>query len=238
MDINIDEQLIWQDLPIFNELMSYRDGLINDYLEGYSTHKDAVLSQSENTISVENYDNSQMNMAEGMLVVRDPKTLAWSTDFSAWQSVGLKNVVKLNGKVEVYEEMPADRITKFPTAKAMMDKYGDDLFGLVYSSIGPYSILQRHVGPENIDGEYIRIHIPLIVPQGDMFLEVQNQEVTWDNIFGFNNQYLHSAHNYSNDWRTIMIVDLSRKVCGLPPGRHYSEGGLEREQPFIRGWQF
>lgn len=238
MDTN--EQLIWhrRDLPIFEELLSFKDGLIKDYMEGFSDHKEAVLAQSENTISIENYDNSQMNMAEGMLVVRDPNTLKWSTNFSAWQSVGLKNVVKLNGVVELQEEMPADRIVKFPTAKAMMDKYGDDLFGLVYSSIGPYSILQRHVGPENIDGEYIRIHIPLIVPPGDIFLEVQNQEVTWDDIFGFNNQYLHSAHNYSTEWRTIMIVDLSRKACGLPPGRRFSEGGLEREQPFIRGWQF
>lgn len=232
------EQLIWKDLPIFNELMSFRDGLVKDYLEGYSSHVDAIKSQSENTISIENYDNSQMNMAEGMLVVRNSETLKWETNFTAWQSVGLKNVVKLDGKVELYEEMPADRLTKFPTAKSMMDKYGDDLFGLVYSSIGPYSILQRHVGPENIDGEYIRIHIPLIVPEGDMFLEVQNQEVTWDNIFGFNNQYLHSAHNYSKEWRTIMIVDLSRKVCGLPPGRRFSEGGQEREKPFVRGWLF
>jgi hypothetical protein len=232
------EQLIWHhnELPVFEELLAHRDGLVKDFMEGFTNFKEAVSAQSENTISPENYNNTAMDMAEGMLVVRDPVTKQWNTNFTAWQSVGLKNVVKFNGKVEVYEEMPADKITKFPTAKAMMDKYGDDLFGLVYSSIGPYSILQRHVGPENIDGEYIRIHIPLVVPKGDIFLEVQNQEVTWDNIFGFNNQYLHSAHNYSNEWRMIMIVDLSRKACGLPKGRHFSQGGQERQHPFIRGW--
>jgi hypothetical protein len=238
MDTN--EQLIWHrhELSIFKELLFFKEGLIKDYMEGYADHKEAILAQSENTISLDNYDNTQMNMAEGMLVVRDPATLQWNTNFTAWQSVGLKNVVKLNGKVELYETMPDEQLAKYPTCKQMMDKYGDDLFGLVYSSIGPYSILQRHVGPENIDGEYIRIHIPLIVPEGDIFLEVQNHEVTWKDIFGFNNQYLHSAHNYSNEWRTIMIVDLSRKACGLPPGRHYSEGGQEREKPFVRGWVF
>lgn len=234
------EQLIWkrEELAIFNELLQYKQGLIEDFMSGYSDFKDAVLSQSENTISPSNYDNSAMDMAEGMLVVRDPNTLKWSTNFEAWKSVGLKNVVKIDGVVQLQEEMPAENIVKFPTAKAMMEKYGDDLFGLVYSSIGPYSILQRHVGPENIDGEYIRIHLPLIVPPGDIFLEVQGQEVTWDDIFGFNNQYLHSAHNYSNEWRMIMIIDLSRKACGLPPGRKFSEGGQEREKPFVRGWQF
>lgn len=238
MDTN--EQLIWhrKELPIFEELLSFKEGLIRDFMTGHANLKDAIFAQSENTISIENYDNTQMNMAEGMLVVRDPETLKWSTDFTAWQSVGLKNVIKIDGKLEAYEEMPADRLVNYPTCKAMMDKYGDDLFGLVYSSIGPYSILQRHVGPENIDGEYIRIHIPLIVPPGDIFLEVQNQEVTWNDIFGFNNQYLHSAHNYSNEWRMIMIVDLSRKACGLPPGRKFSEGGQEREKPFVRGWVF
>jgi hypothetical protein len=35
-----------------------------------------------------------------------------------------------------------------------------------------------------------------------------------------------------------MIIDLSRKDCGLPPGRKFSEGGLERKNPFVRGWQF
>lgn len=231
------EQLIWHDLPIFKELTSYKDGLVKDFMEGFATTKDAILSQSENSISIENYDENQLGMAEGILVVRDPDTLKWKTDFSAWQSVGLKNVVKLGGEIKVHDTMPDDRIAKFPTAKTIMDKYGDELFGLVYSSIGPYSILQRHDGPENIDGEYIRIHIPLIIPPGDIFLEVKGQEVIWNNTFGFNNQYLHSAHNYSNEWRTIMIVDMSRKACGLPPGRHFNESEEVRKTQFVRGMQ-
>ena len=233
------EQKIWyrKDLPIFEELLSYKEGLIRDFMKEHTNLKDAVFAQSENTISPENYSGDQMNMAEGMLVVRDPDTLKWSTNFTAWQSVGLKNVIKIDGEIQVHEEMPADNLTNYPTAKAIMDKYGNDLYGLVYSAIGPYSILQRHVGPENIDGVYVRIHIPLIVPAGDIFLEVDGQEVTWDDIFGFNNQHLHSAHNYSNEWRLIMIVDMARERCGLPPGRKFKDTS-ERENPFVRGWQF
>lgn len=233
------EQKIWhrKELPIFEELMSYQQGLINDFMKGYDNLKDAVLAQSENTINPGYYDGDQMNMAEGMLVSRDPVSKKWSTDFAAWQSVGLKNVIKIDGKIQTHEVAPQETLDKYPTAKEIMKRYGDDLYGLVYSALGPYTILQRHVGPENIDGVYLRIHIPLVVPQGDMFLECDNEEVTWNDIWGFNNQHLHSAHNYTNEWRLIMIVDMARERCGLPPGQRFKDT-TERENPFIRGWQF
>ena len=232
------EQLVWHrhELPIFEKLLEYRDGLVRDYMDGYNNLTDAILAQSENSVDPKHYDDTAMSQAEGMLVTRDPKTLKWSTNFDAWKSVGIRNVVKQQGQVVVDEQIPAEQSVKYPTAMKLLSDYHDDMFGLVYSAIGPYSILQRHVGPENIDGEYIRIHLPLVVPTGDIFLEVQGQEVEWTDIFGFNNQYLHSAHNYSNEWRLIMIIDLSRKACGLPPGRYFSEGGQERDKPFVRGW--
>lgn len=233
------EQKIWhrKELSILEELLTFKDGLVNDFMKGHVTLKDAVFAQSENTINPGYYDGDQMNMAEGMLVSRNSSTKKWSTDFTAWQSVGLKNVIKIDGKIQTNEIAPQETLDKYPTAKSLMEKYGDDLYGLVYSAIGPYTILQRHVGPENIDGVYLRVHIPLIVPPGDIFLECDNEEATWDDIWGFNNQHLHSAHNYSNEWRLIMIADISRERCGLPPGRKFKDTS-EREKPFIRGWQF
>lgn len=234
------EQLIWyrHEVPVFEELLKYRQGLIDDFMKGYSTLEEAVLAQSENTVSPANYDNDTMDQAEGMLVSRDPQTLKWSTDFEAWKSVGIRNLIRTQGNIVADDIIPEEDAKRYPTAMNLLNTYYKDFFGLVYSAIGPMSILHRHVGPENTDGEYVRIHLPLIVPEGDIFLEVQGQEVTWDDIFAFNNQYLHSAHNYSNEWRLIMIIDLSREACGLPPGRCFTEGGQEREKPFIRGWQF
>lgn len=233
------EQKIWRrhELPIFEELMFYQKGLIDDFMKGSTDLKERIFAQSENSINPAYYDGDQMNMAEGMLVSRDPKTLTWSTNFTSWQSVGLKNVIKVDGKIQTYEIAPDEKLANYPTALEIMKKYGDDLYGLVYSSLGPYTILQRHVGPENIDGVYVRIHIPLIVPEGDMFLECDNEEITWDDIFGFNNQHLHSAHNYSNSWRLVMIVDIAREKCGLPPGIRFKDT-TEKENPFVRGWLF
>jgi hypothetical protein len=234
------EQLIWyrHELPIFEELLKYKQGLIDDFMKGYTTLEDAVLDQSINSITPEVYDNTAMSQAEGMLVSKDKKTLKWHTNFEGWKSAGLKNIVKIDGKVLEDWEIDSESAKKFPTGMSLLNNYREDMFGVVYSAIAPHTILQRHVGPENINGEYVRIHMPLIVPEGDIFLEVQGQEVRWDDIFAFNNQYLHSAHNYSDEWRLIMLIDLSRKACGLPPGIRFSEGGLERQKPFVRGWQF
>lgn len=234
------EQLIWhrEEIPVFEDLLTFKQGLIDDYMSGYHTLKDAVLDQSINSIDPANYTEEVMKMAIGMLASRDPGTLKWDTNFEAWKSVGLKDSIRLNGEYVKNWEIDEKDAVKFPTALKFLNKYRHGLFGLVYSAIAPYTILHRHVGPENIDGEYVRIHLPLIIPEGDLFLEVQGQEVTWDDIFAFNNQYLHSAYNYSKEWRLIMIIDMSREVCGLPPGRHYTEGGTERETPFIRGWNF
>lgn len=233
------EQKIWRrrDLAIFEEIMAYQSGLVSDFMKGHTDLKEAIFAQSENTINPGYYDGDQMNMAEGMLVSRDPNTLKWTTDFTAWQSVGLKNVIKINGEVQTHDVALDAVLENYPTAKAILDRYGDDLYGLVYSAIGPHTILQRHVGPENIDGIYLRIHVPLIVPEGEMFLECDNEEITWNDIFGFNNQHLHSAHNYSMEWRLVMIIDLARERCGLPPGNRFKDTS-ERENPFIRGWQF
>lgn len=233
------EQKIWhrKELPMLEELLPYQSGLVHDFMDGYTNLKDAIYSQSENTINPGYYASDRMDMAEGMLVSRNPDTKKWSTNFAAWKSVVLKNIIKIDGKIQKEEFVSQETLDKYPTAKLLMEIYGDDLYGLVYSAIGPYTILQRHVGPENIDGVYLRVHIPLIIPNGDIFLECDNEEATWDDIWGFNNQHLHSAHNYSNEWRLVMVADIARERCGLPPGKKFKDDS-ERDNPFIRGRQF
>jgi len=241
MDINMKEQLIWyrKDIPIFEDLLTFKQGLIDDFMAGYNDLASAVMRpESINSIDTANYSDEIMKMAEGMLVTRDSTTLQWSTNFNSWRSLAMNNIVKIGGEIKENLEIDEESAKKFPTGVNLLNKYRHGLFGVVYSSIAPYTILHRHVGPENIDGEYVRIHLPLIVPEGDVFLEVQGQEVEWNDIFAFNNQYLHSAYNFSKEWRLIMIIDMARELCDLPPGRHYTEGGTERENPFVRGWPF
>jgi aspartyl/asparaginyl beta-hydroxylase (cupin superfamily) len=101
--------------------------------------------------------------------------------------------------------------------------------------MAPNTVLNRHTGPENRTGRFIRIHIPLIVPEGDVFLEVNGEEVKWDDLFGFNNQFVHSAYNNTDQYRLVFLLDLDREFIGMSPGEPWDERFEELAiQPFVR----
>ena len=109
------------------------------------------------------------------------------------------------------------------TAISLVEEFGDDCPIANYSVIKPNSCIFRHTGPENRSGEFVRVHIPLIVPQGDIFFEVGGEVVRWDDIFVFNNEIVHSAHNHTPFWRLVFLIDVRRSRIGLPPGRPYDK---------------
>jgi len=124
----------------------------------------------------------------------------------------------------------------FPTAIRLTELLGDDCAISTYSIIEANSVIDRHTGPENRNADYIRIHVPLIVPEGDVFFEVAGEEIDWSDTFGFDNQRTHSAHNYTSKRRLVYLIDISRKKLGILPGIPWS---LEKEMqeaaiPFVR----
>ena len=140
-------------------------------------------------------------------------------DNSAWQAV----LLKYTNEYADVKSIPPDVDKKFPTAYQLLEEFGNNCPIALYSALGPQTVLQRHTGPENIEGKYIRVHVPLIVPKGELFLEVNGDFVTWDDIFCFDNQFVHSAHNYTNEWRLILFIDFCRENIGIPPGLPYDE---------------
>lgn len=110
----------------------------------------------------------------------------------------------------------------FPTAIKLSDALGDDCGISVYSVIEANSVIARHTGPENRNADYIRVHVPLIVPEGDVFFEVAGEEIDWSDTFGFDNQRTHSAHNYTPKRRLVYLIDIHRRRLGIPPGVPHS----------------
>jgi len=123
----------------------------------------------------------------------------------------------------------------FPTAVALTQRWGDDCPSSAYSCIEPGKVIERHTGVENRDNEIIRIHIPLIIPEGDIFFECEGVEIDWQDIWAFDNQLVHSAHNYGHARRLIYMLDVRRDRLGLPIGEKYDPLRQIKAEPFVRG---
>ena len=113
---------------------------------------------------------------------------------------------------------------KYPTAFNLVEAFGVHCPIASYSILEPNTVIFRHTDIENREAKFIRIHVPLYIPQGDIGFEAENKEVFWDDVWGFNNQKLHSAWNNTNERRLIFLIDLSREICNLPPAPKWFPG--------------
>jgi|DEB19_MinimDraft_2_1074335.scaffolds.fasta_scaffold35793_2 hypothetical protein len=151
-----------------------------------------------------------------------------------WKSVSVKY-----NYADMSTEMDDETKGQFPSAVKLVQHYGEDCPRGQYSTIEPDTTIHRHTGIENRAGEYIRVHIPLIIPEGEVFFEVHSEVVKWDDIFAFDNQKVHSAWNCTEERRTVFIIDILRTRLGLPPGTPYDAMRDEvTVTPFIHNGRF
>lgn len=206
-------------------LMGLQQALRTEFLAGYSSLEEAV--KAKNMPSVIEGRNFPLDQIGG---TRSESFTEAELKLHAWKTLTIKYEHKKANQYKINE----DARIKYPTAYNLIQQYGDNCGIATYSVIEPNSVIDRHTGPENRDGEYLRIHIPLVIPNGDVFFEVLGQVVYWDDIWGFNNQLIHSAHNYTNEYRLVFIIDLRRTAIGLEPGEPFNEEWQLNAKPFVR----
>jgi len=214
------EQTIWlrEEISIADELMAYAPKLLAEFL---ARHPDFIDGDFALGMPYEFHTD-------------DNTTLENINTKTAWKTDSIKHSDYINNKHYGYWERPADVISSFPTAIEMTNRYGKDCPISAYSVIEKNSVINRHTGVENRDSEFIRIHIPLLVPEGDIFFEVEGVEIDWSDLFGFNNQIIHSAHNYSSSRRLVYLIDISRKLLGIPIGNPFNPEREKLVPPFER----
>lgn len=203
------------EVPYFNELMKYQESLKAEFLafheNWYDESKEVtglVLTRPPNGIDVEKYGSNP-----------------W-----LWKTSWFRYEFEPGGTVYTNHE----NLQYFPTVQKMLKELDGQLGIVMYSIIEGNTFLARHIGPENKAGEYLRIHIPLIVPEGDIFLEANGVETDFSDIFGFSNQYIHSSYNHSNFRRLVFLIDIRRDFLGLPPGEPWTEELENNPPPFMR----
>jgi hypothetical protein len=208
------------DVPFLGYLSFFVEGLRKDFLKEHPTYTDI-------TKPLDNFELSRPPTEGAALtasyVVSQP---------DAWMSSWCRYQTSPDSSVHINE----NRLTHYPTAAKIIKELGSDLGIVLYSSMESYSVIERHTDHENRENRFLRIHIPIIIPKGDVFIEINGEEAHYScsDIFGFNNQYVHSAHNYTKDRRLIFLIDIRREFLGLPPADCYDLKTEKNTPPFTR----
>lgn len=220
------------EIPIADYLMSFKDDLIKEFLNEANSLQQVIFNEGRNVLEKRkdrvgytghtpdvNGNRFEDDVTE--IIRKDMGNGESVRNPDGWKNIEIKYHDPFNGIKWDIDKSYAKK--RFPTAYKLVQEFGEDCPIASYSYLGPHTVLHRHTGPENRLGEYIRIHIPLIIPEGDLFFEVNGEEVTWDDIFAFDNQLVHSAHNLSDGHRLIFLLDIKRKRIGIPDGQVFNK---------------
>jgi hypothetical protein len=184
-------------------LNSCRAPLIEDFLKVSPNYSD-VLTGTNDWRSLD-YAKQNAAYEENMITRPD-----------SWNMLSMMSP----GTVIAKEEL---RI-QYPAAFKIVDYFGDSIVSAAYVSMEPQMIIRRHSDAAGKDATRVRVHIPLIIPKGDLGFECYAEEFHWDEIFAFNGQKAHSAWNFTDSRRLVFILDLLRSACDLPPAEAWYPG--------------
>tara|TARA_B100000424_G_scaffold241914_1_gene210402 strand:+ start:1533 stop:2105 length:573 start_codon:yes stop_codon:yes gene_type:complete len=87
----------------------------------------------------------------------------------------------------------------------------EDVRDVHISTWKPGAVVKPHVGPFK---GVIRLHIGLVVPEGDCWLSLDNKKYYWKegNVFCFDDTYLHHGKNNTKEDRVVLFVNLERQM--------------------------
>lgn len=115
------------------------------------------------------------------------------------------------------------------TVELLRRHLGDALRTALFSRLDSESVLEPHTGWEDLANHVYRVHIPLIVPDGDLcgaWVDGCVETHRRGRPLIFDDSKTHRAFNYSSQERIVLIIDLARP-CTFPDGT--ARGGHSEE---------
>lgn len=214
-----------EEIPIADDLLSYAPKLLEDFLNYHTDFIDGDFVKGPNYVHTESDISSIIGKVDQ--TAEDKNVYSWKIDHLKYTF----NEANIHEKRWQQEEFKK----RYPTAVELTEKYSAVCPISVYSVLEKNSIIYRHTGIENRDNEYLRIHIPLLIPPGDIYFECENEEIDWSDIWGFDNQCSHSAYNPTFNRRLVYLIDIKRSFLGIPDGPKFDRQRELDTPPFIRG---
>ena len=226
---------------IYDYLDSFREGLWEDMVAGIegTPHEQiqTVLDRDESFKAVLDQRNYTITDAQRLVAENEHGLDSWMANNLRY---GLDHKPHwISEDSEIHYDFTIDN-PNIPTARKLLDRWTPEECPIAsYSILRADSVIKRHTGIENRLGNYMRIHVPLYVPEGELYFEVCNLEIDWTKTFGFNNQWIHSAYNESQEHRAVFSIDLHRNLLDLPTGVHFFNSKFKElnefpTDPYIR----
>ena len=96
----------------------------------------------------------------------------------------------------------------FPRTMTMVKRVpGLSKMFVLFSVLEPGAEISQHTGPIN---GMLRIHIPLIVPVGDCYLDVSGEQIRWKKgqAVIFDDSFSHRATNQTSTHRVVLLISI------------------------------
>lgn len=143
---------------------------------------------------------------EGLKIIKSPKqdkgvSAEWVGSFSYFQ----KRNPQWDKQCQQHSVFLKELVASIP------EKH---LLGIWFSAILPGGIIQWHTDKYDSDDNYVRIHLPLIVPEGNIGITVEKTTYKWSRgqLFCFDPFVLHTAWNHTNYLRLNVNFNFSREA--------------------------
>lgn len=100
---------------------------------------------------------------------------------------------------------------RFPSIMKCIDESKGQLFTAFFSILEPGKQIEPHYGPFK---GVLRYHLGIDIPNGDCFINVNNEKYKWKNGEGvlFDETHQHYAQNNTKERRIILFIDVIRPL--------------------------
>lgn len=101
----------------------------------------------------------------------------------------------------------ADHVARCPVTAALMREHLPTHGAAGYSVLAPRTRIEPHQG---FQGEFLRCHVGLIVPEGDCALRIETESRPWreGQAMIFDDRFRHEAWNMTDAERVVLLVDF------------------------------
>jgi len=120
-----------------------------------------------------------------------------------WKMIVIKNM----------GEWDLENSEKYPVLKNIADYLGDKCRSIGISILDPGAEVLPHTDTEEGFENYLIIHVPLIVPEGDCGFKENGIEGKWveGECFILDVSLPHSVWNFTEDPRIVVLIEVSKE---------------------------